>query len=240
MKKIIIIPLILLATGSLCAQDKIIYNSDGTTGPVPAQVYSEGKSIKVDVSMSNPDGTPKNQQNNYHQSIQSNDRVIKVDVDQVNPDGTPIGSVKPAGTTRTQTPVQTADDLEYRNRGNIDNPALIGKNENMPRSYDQNRNLIGKNENGPRKNDDPNASSYQSLQGQEASNASPTAETGRQISDVELNKMYPERKGHLVQPITGSNKGTTDAEKQKQIKPAPQVQQGTPKDNQGDTDKASK
>ena len=256
-KRIIIIPLILFATSSLYAQEKVIYNSDGTVGPAKIQVTHNGISTPVNASQVNSEGIPKSN----HPSTQVNyDKVTIVNIAEVNDDGTPIGYKQTAQLSKPQVVKVEVDDndLSYRSNGNATKRDLIGKNEDAPRNTNP-RDLIGKNENEPRKMNaqmtnnqsigttqpmTTKASNVQtSAPPQGNSNHFVIPESDKNLSDAELNKKYPARNGNYVKLATGDNHGVSDQEKQKSYKPSatPQTNKNTQKNElRGDELKAKK
>jgi hypothetical protein len=234
-KRIIIIPLILFATSSLYAQEKVIYNSDGTVGPKKIQMTHNGISTPVDVSKVNSDGTPKS---NHPSTQVSYDKVTIVNVAEVNDDGTPIGYKQTTQLSKPQVVKVEVDDndLSYRTNGNAAKRDLIGKNEDPLRNTNP-RDLIGKNENAPRKGgvQIPNNQNAETSQvNNKVSNVPQSStttvnskgnvisEADQKLSDTELNKKYPNRNGSYTKPVTGNNTTVSDKEKSNQPLNAPQ------------------
>jgi len=249
-KRIIIIPLILFATSSLYAQEKVIYNSDGTVGPKKIQMTHNGISTPVDVSKVNSDGTPKS---NHPSTQVSYDKVTIVNVAEVNDDGTPIGYKQTTQLSKPQVVKVEVDDndLSYRTNGNAAKRDLIGKNEDPLRNTNPRdligknedplrntnpRDLIGKNENAPRKgglqtnNQNPETSQVTNRVSNVPQSSTPTvnskgnviSEADQKLSDMELNKKYPNRNGSYTKPVTGNNTTVSDKEKSNQPLNAPQ------------------
>lgn len=233
-KRIIIIPLILFATSSLYAQEKVIYNSDGTVGSKKIQMTHDGISTPVNVSKVNSDGTPKS---NDPSTQISYDKVTIVNVAEVNDDGTPIGYKQTTQLSKPQVVKVEVDDndLSYRTNGNAAKRDLIGKNEDPLRNTNP-RDLIGKNENAPRKgglqtnNQNPETSQVTNRVSNVPQSSTPTVnskgnvipEADQKLSDMELNKKYPNRNGSYTKPVTGNNTTVSDKEKSNQPLNAPQ------------------
>lgn len=233
-KRIIIIPLILFATSSLYAQEKVIYNSDGTVGPKKIQMTHDGISTPVNVSKVNSDGTPKS---NDPSTQISYDKVTIVNVAEVNDDGTPIGYKQTTQLSKPQVVKVEVDDndLSYRTNGNAAKRDLIGKNEDPLRNTNP-RDLIGKNENAPRKdglqtnNQNPETSQVNNRVSNVPQSSTPSvnskgnviSEADQKLSDMELNKKYPNRNGSYTKPVTGNNTTVSDKEKSNQPLNAPQ------------------
>ena len=146
MKKIIIVPLILLVTGSIYAQEKVIFNANGTAiNSTKVQIVTSEKPTEVVESNFNADGTSKS---NYVSPIQSESgKQLNTDnLIQFNENGT-VGKEPTMIAPKTQVVKveSTEDDLSYRTNGNATKRDLIGKNEDPLRNTNP-RDLIGKNE----------------------------------------------------------------------------------------------
>ncbi len=230
MKKRIIIPIVLLVSGSMLmhAQENARFNTDGTTGSKPVQNVSnvEGKSTRVDINNVNIDGTPKSH-SSKPQFQSTNEKTEKVDIANVNPDGTPKGSVKPQYTSSSQQKIQTTEDNSYRAKGDVNNTDLTGKNVNAPRKAQTDipdNSLIGTNDDAVTRKAITEDNKFATSHTGTANFVIP--ESDRHLSDTELNKKYPDRNtANTVKPATGSNDGISDKDRLKtapksEIKPA--------------------
>jgi len=236
MKKIIIVPLILLVTGSIYAQEKVIFNANGTAiNSTKVQIVTSEKPTEVVESNFNADGTSKS---NYVSPIQSESgKQLNTDnLIQFNENGT-VGKEPTMIAPKTQVVKveSTEDDLSYRTNGNATKRDLIGKNEDPLRNTNP-RDLIGKNENAPRKgglqtnNQNPETSQVTNRVSNVPQSSTPTvnskgnviSEADQKLSDMELNKKYPNRNGSYTKPVTGNNTTVSDKEKSNQPLNAPQ------------------
>ncbi|MBK6818708.1 MAG: hypothetical protein IPL09_12515 [Bacteroidetes bacterium] len=252
MKKIIIVPLILLVTGSIYAQEKVIFNANGTAiNSTKVQIVTSEKPTEVVESNFNADGTSKS---NYVSPIQSESgKQLNTDnLIQFNENGT-VGKEPTMIAPKTQVVKveSTEDDLSYRTNGNATKRDLIGKNEDPLRNTNPRdligknedplrntnpRDLIGKNENAPRKgglqtnNQNPETSQVTNRVSNVPQSSTPTvnskgnviSEADQKLSDMELNKKYPNRNGSYTKPVTGNNTTVSDKEKSNQPLNAPQ------------------
>ena len=112
---------------------------------------------------------------------------------------------------------------------------MIGKNEDPLRNTNP-RDLIGKNENAPRKgglqtnNQNPETSQVTNRVSNVPQSSTTTVnskgnvifEADQKLSDMELNKKYPNRNGSYTKPVTGNNTTVSDKEKSNQPLNAPQ------------------